>query len=69
MTAVFTAASLLLAGGAGLLSSLLVAPVRGVLRMAALLVASAAAVGLGLLLLAGPPELDVLLTATRTAFA
>ncbi|MBU8544397.1 MULTISPECIES: hypothetical protein [Roseomonadaceae] len=69
MTALFTAASLLLAGGAGLLSSLLVAPVRGVRRMVALVFASAAAVGLGLLLLVGPPELDVFLTMALPSFA
>ncbi|NKE45532.1 hypothetical protein HB662_12155 [Roseomonas frigidaquae] len=62
MTALFTAASLLLAGGAGVLSSLLVAPVRGAGRMVALLLASTAAVGLGLLLLVGPPEAGVFLT-------
>jgi hypothetical protein len=56
MTAIFTAATLMLAGGAGLLASLLVAPLRSVGRMVALVVASAAAVGLGLLLLVGPPE-------------
>jgi hypothetical protein len=69
VTALFTAASLLLAGGAGLLSSLLVAPVRGVRRMVALVFASAAAVGLGLLLLVGPPEEDFFLTAPRPALA
>ncbi|MBU8536842.1 hypothetical protein [Falsiroseomonas tokyonensis] len=62
MTAMFTAASLLLAGGAGLLSSLLVAPVRGAARLVALLLASTAAVGLGLLLLVGPPEPEFFLT-------
>ncbi|MGK7861065.1 hypothetical protein [Falsiroseomonas sp. E2-1-a4] len=70
MTAVFAAASLLLAGGAGVLSSLLVAPVRGAGRMVALLLASVAAVGLGLLLLVGPVEpaffLTGFLTGSRT---
>jgi hypothetical protein len=56
MTAIFTAATLMLAGGAGLLAALLVAPLRGAGRMAALVVASATAVGLGLLLLVGLPE-------------
>jgi len=56
MTAAFTAATLLLAGGAGLMTSLLVAPMRGARRMVALLLASAAAVGLGLLLIIGPPD-------------
>jgi hypothetical protein len=55
MTAVFTAATLLLAGGAGLLTSLLVTPMRGARRLATLLVASVAAVGLGLLLIVGAP--------------
>jgi hypothetical protein len=50
---VLTAASLLLAGGAGMLAALLVAPVRGAARLGALALASCAAVGLGLLLLAG----------------
>lgn len=62
MTAVFAAASLLLAGGAGVLSSLLVAPVRGAGRMVALLLASVAAVGLGLLLLVGPVDPALVLT-------
>ncbi|NKC30452.1 hypothetical protein HEQ75_06230 [Roseomonas sp. BU-1] len=62
MTAVLTAASLLLAGGAGLLASLLVAPLRNAGRMLALVAASAAAVGLGLLLLIGPPEPGFFLT-------
>ena len=52
MTAAFTAATLLLAGGAGMLASLLVAPVRGVLRVAALVALSLTAVGVGLLLMA-----------------
>ncbi|MGG5886913.1 hypothetical protein ACLF3G_07200 [Falsiroseomonas sp. HC035] len=56
MTAIFAAATLMLAGGAGLLASLLVAPLRSAARMATLVVASAAAVGLGLLLLVGLPE-------------
>ncbi len=56
MTAVFAAASLLLVGGAGVLTSLLVAPIRGAGRMAGLLLASVAAVGLGLLLLVGPAQ-------------
>ena len=56
MTAIFTAATLMLAGGAGLLASLLVAPLRSAGRMVALVVASAAAVGLGLLLLVGLPD-------------
>jgi hypothetical protein len=42
------------AGGAGLLASLLVAPLRNAGRMVALVVASAAAMGPGLLLLVGP---------------
>jgi hypothetical protein len=66
MTAVFAAASLLLAGGAGVLSSLLVAPVRGAGRMVALLLASVAALGLGLLLLVGPAEPAFFLTGTLT---
>jgi hypothetical protein len=66
MTAIFTAATLMLAGGAGLLASLLVAPLRSAGRMVALVVASAAAVGLGLLLI-GLPELPhVLLTDAPT---
>jgi hypothetical protein len=56
MTAIFTAATLMLAGGAGLLASLLVAPLRSAGRMLALVLASAAAVGLGFLLLIGPPD-------------
>jgi hypothetical protein len=69
MTAIFTAATLMLAGGAGLLASLLVAPLRSAGRMVALVVASAAAVGLGLLLLVGPPEAPAFFTTeamTRT---
>lgn len=50
-----TAASLLLAGGAGLLASLLVAPIRAPKRLAMLLLLSAVALGLGLLLLHGLP--------------
>ncbi len=57
MTAAVAAASLLLAGGAGMLASLLVAPVRGRWRMAALTLGSVMAVGLGLLLIAGAPSL------------
>lgn len=56
MTAVFAAASLMLAGGAGMMTSLLVSPVRGAFRRVALLMVSALAVGVGLLLIAGPPE-------------
>ena len=55
VTAMLTAASLLLAGGAGVLASLLVTPVQSLARIAGLLLASAAAVGLGLLLLVGGP--------------
>ena len=54
MMVVFTAATPMLAGAAGLPASLLVAPLRSARRMVALVVASAAAVGLGLLLLVGP---------------
>ncbi|WP_203070893.1 hypothetical protein [Falsiroseomonas ponticola] len=58
MTAVFAAASLMLAGGAGMMTSLMLSPVRGAFRLAALLMVSALAVGVGLLLIAGPPEGD-----------
>ena len=57
MTARIAAASLLLSGGAGILASLLVAPVRGRGRMALLTLASAAALGLGLLLMGGADSL------------
>ncbi|NGM24285.1 hypothetical protein G3576_30120 [Roseomonas stagni] len=56
VTAVFAAASLLLAGGAGLMTSMLVSPVHRGFRLAALLMVSALAVGVGLLLIAGPPD-------------
>jgi hypothetical protein len=57
MTAILTAASLLLAGGAGVLATLLVAPTRGRRRTVTLAMLSEAAVGagLGLLLLDGVP--------------
>ncbi len=57
MTAILTAASLLLAGGAGVLATLLVAPAPGRRRAVTLAVLSIGAVGagLGLLLLDGVP--------------
>ncbi|SFK50897.1 hypothetical protein [Falsiroseomonas stagni] len=58
MTAVFAAASLMLAGGAGMMTSLMLSPVGGAFRLAALVMVSALAVGVGLLLIAGPPEGD-----------
>ncbi len=70
MTAVFAAASLMLAGGAGLMTSLFVSPVQGSGRLLALLMVSAIAVGVGLLLIAGPPEEDsLLLTLVAEALA
>jgi hypothetical protein len=57
MTAILAAASLLLAGGAGMLATLLVAPAPGRGRTLLLAAASVGAVGvgLGLLLLDGVP--------------
>jgi hypothetical protein len=57
VTAILAAASLLLAGGAGMLATLLVAPAPGRRRTVALAAVSAVAVavGLGLLLLDGAP--------------
>jgi hypothetical protein len=61
MTATFAAASLLLAGGAGLLATLLVAPVRGARRALALVALSLGALTLGLGLLGGLPAMAALL--------
>ncbi len=51
MPPLLTAATLLLAGGAGLVTTLLVAPVRSRGRMAALLLLSVVALGVGTALL------------------
>ena len=56
MTATLAAASLLLAGGAGMLAALLVAPMRGRRRVLGLVMASVAALALGLVLLGAVPE-------------
>ncbi|MGG5810230.1 hypothetical protein [Falsiroseomonas sp. CW058] len=56
VTATMAAASLLLAGGAGLLTSLLVAPVPGLPRRLALAALSCVALVLGLVLMGGLAE-------------
>ena len=61
MTATLAAASLLLAGGAGLLATLLVTPVRGIRHALALVALSLLALTLGMGLLGGLPAMATLL--------
>jgi uncharacterized membrane protein len=63
VSATLAAASLLLAGGAGVMASLLVAPVRGARRVLALLALSGVSLAVGLALLDGLPAFAALLPA------
>lgn len=63
VSATLAAASLLLAGGAGVMASLLVTPVRGARRKLALLALSGASLAVGLALLDGLPAFAALLPA------